>query len=404
MLLTRLKYNVASFVSVAKKRILGFYYALICIFSKVQDDKIVFCSHQGRTSISCNPKYIMKEILNQNLPFKMVWLCDKEIATKDDEFKSVQFIDFNNTKEKIKALATSKIWIDNAYKTSEIRNGLIKKKNQFYINTWHGSLGIKKLFWDSENISTHNDVFLKCLKKDFENCDLMFSNSKWEEEVYKSAFRYAGKIERVGHPRNDIFFEKDNKSRKKVFKKYGISDNLKVALYIPTFRTSRTLECYDIDYKGLKDSLRERFSGEWIILTKFHPSNYSHSKKALEKYFADIDVTLYPDTQELLMASDVIISDYSSCMFDFMLTKRPCFIYATDIKEYNNDRGFYYPLEMAPFPVAVNNKELNFNILKFDYEKYKNEIEIFLKQKDVFEDGNASKRAVEIIKKMIFGG
>ena len=93
-----------------------------------------------------------------------------------------------------------------------------------------------------------------------------------------------------------------------------------------------------------------------------------------------------------------MISDYSSCMFDFMLTRRPCFIYAEDIARYNDERGFYYPLEATPFPVATNNEELKRNILNFDNEKYVKEVDKFLEEKGCIDDGNASKKVVEIIK------
>ena len=114
-----------------------------------------------------------------------------------------------------------------------------------------------------------------------------------------------------------------------------------------------------------------------------------------------IDVTMYQDIQELLASADIAITDYSSCIFDFMLTKKPGFIYATDIEEYNTERGFYYPLEETPFPIARNNEELIQNILNFDNEKYQQKVEKFLKDKGCIEDGHASERVVELIKEII---
>lgn len=94
-----------------------------------------------------------------------------------------------------------------------------------------------------------------------------------------------------------------------------------------------------------------------------------------------IDACFYPDIQELLVSSDAAITDYSSCIFDFMLSRKPAFVFATDIKDFNNDRGFYYPLEATPFPIAVNNKELVENVLKFDDEKYQKILQTFGRQR-----------------------
>ena len=396
-----IKYWFLYFIKIAKMALDFAFFGLLCLISKVEKDKIVFCCHLGRNGINCNPKYIAREIIRQKLPYKLVWMCNKKFMQKDEEFKDIQFVDYENRFEKFKALATSKIWIDNSYKPRDYACGLIKKKNQFYINTWHGSLGIKRIFWDSNQTATQSKFFLKCMAKDFKNCDILLTNSEWEENVFKKAFRYNGVMKRFGHPRNDIFFEDRETIKNKVYKHFNIPLDKKIALYIPSFRTNLNLECYEIDYFLLKDSLSKRFGGDWVCASKFHPVNLSKPEALSKILKADYDFSYYPDTQELLMSAEVIISDYSSCMFDFMLTRRPCFVYATDIDEYEVLRGLYYPLSDTPFPVAQNNQELNENILNFDYEKYKNECEKFLDEKNALEDGNASKRVVEVIKEMM---
>ena len=84
-----------------------------------------------------------------------------------------------------------------------------------------------------------------------------------------------------------------------------------------------------------------------------------------------------------------------------MLSRKPAFVFATDIKDFNNDRGFYYPLEATPFPIAVNNKELVENVLKFDDEKYQKDITNFLEGKGCMEDGHASERVVDLIEQIM---
>ena len=98
-----------------------------------------------------------------------------------------------------------------------------------------------------------------------------------------------------------------------------------------------------------------------------------------------------------MVVADAFITDYSSCIYDYVLTRRPGFIYATDISQYNNERGFYYPLEQTPFPISTNNKELLKNIENFDENLYLKKIDQFLLEKGCIDDGHASERIAEKI-------
>ena len=117
------------------------------------------------------------------------------------------------------------------------------------------------------------------------------------------------------------------------------------------------------------------------------------------EYHAQVDAE-YPDIQELLCAADIMVTDYSSCIFDFMLSRKPAFFYAEDIEKYNQERGFYFPMSETPFPIAQNTDELVKNLLEFNENKYLEEIDAFLKGKGAFEDGNASKRAADFIERL----
>ena len=114
-----------------------------------------------------------------------------------------------------------------------------------------------------------------------------------------------------------------------------------------------------------------------------------------------INATDYNDIQELLCASDIGITDYSSWMCDYVLTRKPGFLYASDIQKYIDDeRGFYYPLSSTPFKVAENSDELVKKIMEFDDKKYQKEVDKFLKDRGCYEDGNASSRIVDILNKL----
>lgn len=366
---------------------------------KIDSKKIVVSCHQGR-SLGCNPKYIVREIIRQKLPYKIIWLVRDEFADREVFAENVKFVNYTDINKRLKELATAKLWIENTCKLHEHRHGLNKKQRQFYLQTWHGSLGIKRMYYDTETFY-NNKKTVYYTDKDFSSYDLMLTDSKFEEDVFRSALRYKGKMSRIGHPRNDIFFKDTASLKAKIYEKFNIPLDKKIVLYVPSFRDSLTSSCYDVDYAALKSALSKRFGSDWVVVSKFHPSNLKSPNELLRKRSADIDASYYPDMQELLVCSDVIISDYSSCMFDFMLCERPCFIYATDIEKYNTERGFYYPLESTPFPIAINNSELISNIERFNTDDYREKCRKFLAEKDALEDGKASERAVEIIREIM---
>lgn len=114
-----------------------------------------------------------------------------------------------------------------------------------------------------------------------------------------------------------------------------------------------------------------------------------------------INVTLYPDVQELLGAADVLITDYSSIMWDFSLQRKPVFLYQNDVDEYIRDRGFYSDIEEWPYIKARTSEELSEKILGFDNDKYVAELNQFLEKYGTFDDGHACERTIEHISRML---
>ena len=306
------------------------------------------------------------------------------------------------SKQALKELASAKIWIDNQRKNYFLKKGLRKKEGQYYIQTWHGSLGIKKLDADV-------DAFVGELKQEWVNrskldssmMDYLLTDSEFENKIFRRALWFNNEIKEFGHPRNDIFFKDSTKIQQKVRDFYNIPEDKKILLYVPSFRDSGNIDCYDLEYEKILKAMEDRFGGDWICLARLHPRTKKYDKELIMESDKLIDACFYPDIQELLVSSDVAITDYSSCIFDFMLSRKPAFVFATDIKDFNNDRGFYYPLESTPFPIAVNNKELVENVLKFDDEKYQKDITNFLEDKGCMEDGHASERVVDLIEQIM---
>ena len=375
----------------------------VCKETDVQNKKIVFMNYFGKP-YGCNPKYIAEEIIKRNLPLDLIWLCEKIDAKTKKQFPSQIKLVKYKSKQCIKEMASAKFWISNHHFVPLIKIGLRKKEKQYYIQTWHGSLGIKRIEKNVEHLA--NDIaFMKNSQLNADYTNYWISNSSFETQVYKDAFEPIkdSDIMQIGHPRNDIFFMPDETKKvitAKVHSKLNISPDKKILLYAPSFRDEKRLDCFNINSEKILNTVKTKFGNEWVLAIRMHPRLAKESKKIFKFSKEIINASAYPDIQELLMASEAMITDYSRCIFDFMLSRKPAFIFATDIEKYNTERGFYYPLETTPFPIAKNNEELIENIKNFDYEKYKNEVELFLQEKGCIEDGHASEKIVDLIEKL----
>ena len=290
-------------------------------------------------------------------------------------------------------MSTAKVWMDNALNC--VWYDMPKKKKQVYFNTWHGSMGIKRL--------SGNDQWMQKASKCNKVTDYCIANSTFEEEVYRTTFWPDVEILKYGHARNDILFDDAEiaKKREKVHRYYGIEPSCKIFLYAPTFRDNGTTPFAEIDFEALKNALQERFDCKVCILVRLHFKNRKSSIFTDQAKDWLHNATLYPDMQELLAAADMGLTDYSSWAYDFVLTKRPMFLYAPDIAEYDQDRGFYYPLESTPFPLAYNNRELVENVRHFDREKYLSKVDLFLQERGCYEEGTASKRIVDKLEEIM---
>ena len=213
---------------------------------------------------------------------------------------------------------------------------------------------------------------------------------------------------KFGHPRNDILFDRQKMKnlREKVYQFYKIDPHVKTVLYAPTFRDNKSdVSAIKIDCVKLKETLEAKFGGEWRVIVKAHMHNRHNS--VLRYMFANrdaiIDASDYIDMQELIAAADVGITDYSSWIFDFILKGAPAFIYARDIEQYLNSRGFFYQLTQTPFSIAENDETLASNIMNFDSESYAKALKEFLDEKGCYEDGHAAERTVDFICRLSAG-
>ena len=148
------------------------------------------------------------------------------------------------------------------------------------------------------------------------------------------------------------------------------------------------------DYKKLCEALSRRFGGQYTALVRLHPRTKDVLMNTIQAPYA-FDVTDYPDIQMLMVVSDLGITDYSSWIYDFVLTRRPGFLYATDKSSYVQRTGFVYPMEATPFPISEDFETLLNNISEFDEAVYEAKVEDFLKDKVCVDDGHAAERVAD---------
>lgn len=370
----------------------------LCNLLPIHDGKIVFYSFTE--SFADNPRAIAKELLRREWKGDLVWV------TKDQHqpLELPQGIRAAVGRCRMRyELSTSQIIVSNTRLPRYWTKGFRKKAGQLYIQTWHGSLGIKKMEADMPYTSRS---YLKRAQMDSERIDYLISNCRWLTQMFRRCFFYDGEILEIGSPRNDVLVLGTAKRAKTVRAALGLPSERKLLLYVPTFRDeNRTLNPPMPDWEQLVRALTERFGGEWSILVRMHPSLSREPREQLsavrEKQI--LDFTNYPDMTDLLVIADAVVTDYSSCIYDFLLTGRPGFIYAPDYATYEKQRGLYYPLKETPFPIAETGECLAHAVRSFDESAYRIAAEQFLRTKGCVDDGHASGRIADLIESILNG-
>lgn len=352
----------------------------------ISNRKIVFSNFGGK-GFGDNPKYIALA-LNDLDNYDMVWLCDKADLEMPGFIRCVK----RESVRGIYEMVTAKVWIDNSRKPYYVR----KRKAQKYIQTWHGAIGLKKFELDAAK--GFNKDWERAIQNDSHMIDLLLVNSEWGIKNLKRALGYNGEIAKVGSPRNDLLFCKDNNMSMHIKEKLGIGVNDKCALYAPTFRDDYSISAYDIDFGKVIDKLTLKWPGNWKIMIRLHPIITDRIHE-LGIHFDQniINVTEYPDMTELMAISDLLITDYSSCSLDIGVAYKRVLLYANDIEQYCQDRGMHFSIDELPYPCARNMDELLYLISNFSDEQYLLNLRVFNDSLGVFEDGKASIRVAQIV-------
>lgn len=374
-------------------------YELLAYYSKkdIVNNRIIMWNFWGLGYFD-QCKYVAEALHESGNDLEIFWAISKDASGEfPDWVTPVQM----GTIEYYEALCNSKVLVTNVNAPYRCR---FKKAGQYFIYTWHGMGPSKKLEWQSPIHRKRDKDDMKLVKSRWNGADIMVAGSDFCHEVYRKSFLYDGVIEDWGYPRNDVFFQ-ENGLEKKVRNYYGIEDDKGIILYAPTFRnelmesgeSERLKEIYDVDLSRVLKAVQKRFKKDYTVMYRFHHYIYRYVDISSYDQFG-IDATHYPDMQELLVAADVLITDYSSSMWDFSLMRKPVFLYYHDAEEYEEKyQGFYVFPDDYPYPKGHNNDELCAAIECFNEDEYNKNLDRWFDQYGTYDDGHASERVMKRI-------
>ena len=373
------------------------------------DDKLcVFEAFNGR-KYSDSPKAVYLHMLKDKKfkNFHFVWAFSEpskfEYLNKNPRTKVVKY----NSDEYKEVYAKAKYW----FTPSRLPDYIVPKNEQVYCQFWHGT-PLKRLGFDikTDGMNAMHTVkeWQRMYQYDASRYTYMVSPSKFTSDKYRSAFNLKAVnkedcILETGYPRNDALFKFNENYVKKIKKELKIPNDKKVILYAPTWRDNQHQSGVGYTYElGINfDKFREKFQDDYVILFTVH--YLVASRMDLSKYEGFIiNVSDYPDLNDLYIVSDMIITDYSSVFFDYANLKRPMLFYMYDLDIYKGKmRDFYIDLKELPGPIVETEEDLYEEIEKIDnyFEKYAKKYEKFNKKYNYLDDANSSERVInEIIK------
>lgn len=381
-LINRVKYS---------KTIYALYYytgswliRLLKLFVRTDDKLIVFASFGGR-KFDDSPKAIYEAMLQDHRydDYCLVWAFmhpEKFALPRGEKVKIDTFVYY-------KKLLSARVWVTN----SSMNRGLdFTGKHTFELNTWHGS-AIKRMGADinSGNTSFH-------IKGGKRNESVMLAQSEYDVDVFTQAYRMKKEEFRiVGLPRNDELAHVTIENQDAMKRKLSIPSDKKAILYAPTFREydkdsgNNVILTPPIDLQLWEEQLGK----DYVLLFRAH---YEVAKvMGIEDNDFVKNVSSYPNLNDLMIASDMLISDYSSIFFDYSIQGKPMMCYCYDYEKYTVKRGMYFDIREW-LPYASDETEL-LNLIKNVDVNLKDEATKKFQKRYVTEFGFASQRSVDII-------
>ena len=301
----------------------------------VEGDKVFFSSYDGLL-YNDNPRAVAEALHAVAPDAKILFrLSGKGMAAPDIPDYVVRIP--RNGLAMMREMATSRVIVTNA----GMKTWMKKFPDQYYIQTWHGDRGFKRVRLDLE---PNNRNFLNESRR----IDLAVSGSRFGSDVFRSGFAVKGEIIEVGCPRNDLLVANPPEVARRVRQALGIGEGTRVLMYAPTFRTSSSgsVQNATLSLERVREALEKATGEPWLCITRGHVDTRGIRSDA------QMDVSAWPEATELLLIADLLITDYSSIGGDFMLLNRPAIYFQPDAGDYSAERGMYFDPDQSPLLVA----------------------------------------------------
>ena len=259
---------------------------------------------------------------------------------------------------------------------------------------------LKRIGFDIENPQfLSGTAYFDHLANDVRQWDLLVSPNPFSTPLFRQAFRYQGEIAETGYPRDDILSRPEAAElARQVRARLGLPEGKKIALYAPTWRDNQVYASgkrYRFDLRLDLEQAWKTLGDDWVILVRGHHQSADDVPAGLRPGFA-LNVSAYPDITELYLVSDVLVTDYSSAMFDFAVTGRPMVFFTYDLADYrDNLRGFYFDFAAeAPGPLLATSTEVTDALASLDTTRthYGERYERFQAKFCPLDDGQAASR------------
>lgn len=365
----------------------------------IRKDKIVFFS---KGAFRDHGKYITLKLLEKKINCDIVWIMNRN---HEELPAGIRTVCMEDTERVIYEMATAHIWFnDNSFPIYTR-----KRRKQIFIFTKHwSSITLKKFYLDTDIYFRFRPWEKSFIKNFAKSIDYIITGSEFDKRTCRSGLAYRKRFLEFGSPRTDILFDSPCPGLR-VKEHFSVSQDKKLLLFAPTFRLKGGedgLAAFFLpqipDFGRLRQALEGGLGGEWVILFKLHPL-VAHQSGAVSLTEEVIDASLYEDTQELLAASDAVISDYSSLLFEPAMAGKPVFIFAPDSAEYvEKERELWLDLKELPFDMARTDEELAAEIIEFEEMRYRERVQRFFGKYGVHEDGCACERTVDFVRKLMY--
>jgi CDP-glycerol glycerophosphotransferase len=314
-------------------------------------DAVLFESWKGKACAD-NPRGIAEALRRRGDDREQIWVVNDYAAAVPAGGRAV----LSGTEEYFEALARCRYVVSNDDMAPYFR----KRDGQIYLQTWHGT-PLKRIGFDVDRPQfASGTAYFDHLTNDVARWDLLLSQNPFSTPILRRAFRFEGEICEYGYPRNDILHREEPLAAR-IRERLGIPAGKRVVLYAPTWRDNQFYANgrYRFDLRLDLERAWQVLGRDHVILIRGHHHLANDVQPGSRRDFA-VNVTAYPDIADLFLITDVLVTDYSSAMFDFAATGRPMLFFTYDLEHYRDElRGFCLDFEAeAPGPLLATSEEV----------------------------------------------